>query len=154
MNIEENCIVSVYYTLTNKDGEVLDSPEGRPPLVYLHGAHNIITGLENALTGKKAGDHFQVVVQPEEGYGEAKQELIQVIPHKAFGQLDKLEAGMEIQAQTNDGRKTNLIIRGVSEDGVTVDANHPLAGVVLHFDVQVEEVRHASKEELSQNYVH
>ena len=95
MTIKENSAVSFHYTLTDDDGQTLDSSAGKDPLAYLHGAGNIIPGLENALAGKKIGDSMVVAVTAAEGYGEVQQELIQEVPRDAFQGVDSIEVGMQ-----------------------------------------------------------
>lgn len=153
MQIAENCVVSIYYELTNDAGEVLDASAEGEPLTYLHGAHNIIPGLENQLAGKSAGDKLKVTVQPDEGYGEHSPNLVQEVPRSAFPEPDELEAGMRFNAQSESGMMS-VVISAVGPETVTVDANHPLAGQVLHFDVTIADVRAASEEELAHGHVH
>lgn len=152
--IGENLVVRMHYTLTNSDGEVLDSSSGSDPLAYLHGAGNIIPGLERELTGKVTGDKVNVVVAPADGYGEVQQELFQVVPREAFQGIDTIEPGMNFQAQGEGGQVQSIVVAKVDGDEVTVDANHPLAGVQLHFDVEIVEVRDATEEELAHGHVH
>ena len=154
MNIDEKRAVSIHYTLTNEQGEKLDSSEGQDPLRYLHGASNIIPGLENALVGKTTGDKVSVTVQPEDGYGEINPEMIQIVPREAFEGIDDIQAGMQSQASGPDGQTQVVTIKAVGEEGVTVDGNHPLAGQVLNFDVSIEEVRDATEEEIAHGHVH
>jgi FKBP-type peptidyl-prolyl cis-trans isomerase SlyD len=152
--IGDNSVVSMHYKLTNAGGELLDSSEGREPLTYLHGAGNIIPGLENALVGKAAGDNLQVQIAPDQGYGEVRQELVQVVPREAFQGVEQIEPGMAFQAQGQDGTTRQIVVREVNDDDVKVDGNHPLAGVDLHFDVQIVEVREASEEEVAHGHAH
>jgi FKBP-type peptidyl-prolyl cis-trans isomerase SlyD len=153
MLIGQNCVVSINYELTNDAGEVLDSsPEGQP-LVYLHGANNIIPGLEHELTGKTAGAAFKVTVQPEDGYGARQPQLVQEVPRDAFPDPDAIATGMRFSAQSEHGT-VSVIVTDVSADQVTVDANHPLAGVVLHFAGNVVSVRDATSEEIAHGHSH
>lgn len=152
--IGDNLVVRMHYTLTNAEGDVLDSSSGAEPLAYLHGAGNIIPGLERELTGKVAGDSLTVVVAPADGYGEVRQELFQVVPREAFQGIDTIEPGMNFQAQGQGGQVQNIVVSKVDGDDITVDANHPLAGVQLHFDVDIVEVREASDEEIAHGHVH
>ncbi len=153
MQIAERTVALFNYTLTNAAGEVIDSSEGRAPLAYLHGVGNIVPGLEKEMTGKSVGDKFNVVVQPEEGYGMPNPIMIQVVPKAAFQGVDTLEVGMEFQAQTPQG-PMSVVISKIDNDEVTVDGNHPLAGQTLHFAIEVMEVRDASLEELAHGHVH
>ena len=152
--IGNNVVASIHYTLTNNSGEVLDSSEGAEPLAYLHGAGNIIPGLENALVGKTAGSSLQVNIAPADAYGELQPELVQVVPREAFQGVDEIEPGMAFEAQDPQGQARRIIVKSVEGDEVTIDANHPLAGVELNFDVQVVDVRDASEEEIAHGHVH
>lgn len=154
MHIAEQSVVSIQYTLTNDAGETLDTSDGREPLVYLHGAQNIIPGLESELTGKSVGDSFDVTIQPEEAYGTVNPELVQTVPHSAFEGVEKVEPGMQFQARGDDGETQVITVTEVADSGVTVDGNHPLAGQVLNFSVRVEEIREATEEEIEHGHVH
>ena len=137
--IEKGKRVAIHYTLRDEGGEVLDSsPEGQP-LEYVHGEGQIIPGLERALEGKEAGEAVAVTVPPDEAYGPRDDQLQQQVPLKLFEGVEKVEPGMRFQAQTPNGTQ---VITGVAVEGdqVTVDANHPLAGETLSFDVTVERV--------------
>ena len=150
--IANDHVVKFHYTLTNSEGEVLDKSEGQP-LVYLHGAGNIIPGLENALTGKTAGEKLIVNVPAEQGYGEYNPDLVQEVPSQMFQGVENIEAGMQFQAQTDDGVQI-VTVKSVEGDTVVVDANFPLAGQDLTFDVEIVEVREATAEELEHGHVH
>ena len=153
MQIGERTVASFHYTLTNDAGTVIDTSADRAPLTYLHGAGNIVPGLEKEMNGRKAGDVFKVVVAPDEGYGMPNPMMIQVVPKEAFQGVDTLEVGMEFQAQTPQG-PMSVAIAKIEGDEVTVDGNHPLAGQTLHFAIEVTDVRDASLEELSHGHVH
>lgn len=153
MQITTNAVVSMHYTLTDEQGETLDSSVGQEPLVFLSGAKNIIDGLDKALQGKSTGEKITVSVSPEEGYGEVHQELIQKVPHENFQGVDDIQVGMQFMAQTPGGQQPVVVI-GVEEDGVMLDGNHPLAGKTLNFDVEIMDVREASAEELEHGHVH
>jgi FKBP-type peptidyl-prolyl cis-trans isomerase SlyD len=153
MQIADRRVAQFHYTLTNDQGEVLDSSSGGEPLTYLHGKGNIVPGLEKALTGKQAGDKLKVAVAPEEGYGLQMPELIQTVPRGAFQGVAEIEVGMRFQAQTDHG--TVLVrVTQVTPDSVTVDGNHELAGQTLHFDIEITSVRDASVEEVLHGHVH
>lgn len=147
-------VVSIHYTLKDAEGTVIDSSEGADPLKYLHGAGNIIPGLESALVGKVEGDSVQVVVDPADGYGEYHAELVQVVPKGAFQGVDNVEVGMAFTAQGDDGSERRVVVRDIEGDNVTVDANHELAGVDLHFSVDIVEVRAATEEEKAHGHAH
>lgn len=153
MEIANACVASIHYTLKNDAGEVLDSSDGREPLLYLHGASNIIPGLENALVGKVAGDKISISVSPEEGYGQPQDELVQVVPRESFQGVDQIDVGMRFQADSSQGPMV-VTVTAVDEENVTVDGNHPLAGENLNFDAEVVEVRAASDEEKEHGHPH
>ena len=150
--IAQNSVVLFNYKLTNAEGETLDQSQGEP-LAYLHGAGNIIPGLENALLGKTAGDKFTVTVPAAEAYGEYNADLVQEVPANMFQGVDNIQAGMQFQAQTEDGVQI-VTVKSVEGDIVIVDANFPLAGQDLTFDVEIVEVREATAEELEHGHVH
>ncbi|MBD2859994.1 peptidylprolyl isomerase [Spongiibacter sp. KMU-158] len=154
MNIANGCVVAFHYTLTDDSGAEIDSSKGGEPLAYLHGHGGIIPGLEKELEGKAAGDAMKVTVQPGEAYGEVSEELVQSVPREAFQGVDQIEVGMQFQAQGAGGQVQLVVVTAVDDEAVTVDANHPLAGKVLHFDVAIDSVREASEEELSHGHVH
>ena len=152
--IGDNVVVSMHYTLTNNDGDVLDSSEGGEPLSYLHGAGNLIPGLEKELTGKAAGASMQVSVTPEEAYGPVHDALIETVPRAAFQGVESIEPGMAFEASGNDGQSRRIVVTEVSGDDITIDGNHPLAGVALNFDVEIVAVRDATEEEIAHGHVH
>jgi len=153
MQITENTVVSMHYTLTDEQGQELDSSVGQEPLVFLSGAQNIIDGLDNALQGKSAGEKLEVSVAPEDGYGAVHEELIQKVPTENFQGVDDIQIGMQFMAQTPGGEQPVTVI-GVEEDGVMLDGNHPLAGKTLNFNVEIVDVREASEEEKEHGHVH
>lgn len=154
LKISRDHVVTIHYTLTNTQGEVLDSSDGGEPLTFLQGAGNIIPGLEKALAGKAPGESLKVSIPPEEGYGVHHPQLVQVLPRAAFGGVEKLEIGMEFTAQGADGEIRRVGISAINGEDITIDGNHPLAGEVLHFAVSIESVRAASQEELAHGHVH
>ncbi|MBX6420168.1 MAG: peptidylprolyl isomerase [Nevskia sp.] len=153
MQIADRCVASFHYTLTDDRGEVLDSSAGGQPLAYLHGAGNLIAGLERALAGHRAGDKFQVTVAPEDGYGAHDPRLVQVVPKSAFRGVTELKPGMRFSAESSHGPMP-VVITAIRGDEVTVDGNHPLAGVTLHFAIEVTAVREATVEEVLHGHVH
>lgn len=154
MLIAANKAVAIDYTLTNDAGEVIDSSAGAAPLVYLHGAGNIIAGLEKALVGKQAGDEITAVVEPEEAYGEYSAELVTTLSRAMFEGVEELEVGMQFHASGPGGGMQIVTIRDIDGDDVTVDGNHPLAGQRLSFQVKVVSVRDASAEEVAHGHIH
>lgn len=153
MKVADNTVVVIDYTLTNNDGEVIDSSEGAGPLSYLHGAGNIIPGLEEALLGKEAGDAVKATIEPAKAYGERHDQLQQDVPRDLFTGVEDIQVGMQFQSETEQGPVLVTVV-AINDDTVTVDGNHPLAGMHLNFDVTVREVREASEEELSHGHVH
>lgn len=153
MQVSAQKVVFIHYTLTNDDGEVLDSSEGQAPLAYIHGEGNIIPGLENALVGKSAGDTLKVSIPPEEGYGLRNEDLIQAVPKQAFHGVDEILPGMQFHAESPEGGQLVTVV-DVQDDMVILDGNHPMSGLTLNFDVEVTEVRDATAEELAHGHVH
>ena len=149
MQITKHKVASIHYTLTDNDGNVLDSSSGREPLTYIQGIGNLIAGMEEGLEGKTKGEKFNLKVSPEKGYGVKDDALTQKVPRSAFG-TQEVKVGM--QFQTNQGGVVTVTHVGLAE--ITVDANHPLAGVELNFAVEVLEIRHATDEEISHGHVH
>lgn len=152
MQITKDTVVQFHYTLTDEDGKMLDGSAGRDPFAYLHGAGMIVAGLEEKLEGQKAGDALEVIVPPEKGYGLPDPRMVMAVPKDRFGD-QKVEAGMQFQAG-EEGQLGLFTVTKVSSEEVTLDGNHPLAGVTLKFHVEVVEVREATQEELSHGHVH
>ena len=153
MQIADKMVVTIDYTLKDDNGTVLDSStEGN--FAYLHGANNIIPGLENALTGKSAGDEVDVSVSPAEGYGEHNETMIQAVPRDMFDSEQEIQVGMQFHAESPEGEMIVVTVTDVEGDDVTVDGNHPLAGVNLNFGVKVIDIREASEEEVEHGHVH
>jgi FKBP-type peptidyl-prolyl cis-trans isomerase SlyD len=153
MLIGPNAVVSFSYTLTNEQGDIIDqSPEGES-MTYLHGTSSIIPGLENELVGKVAGNEFDVTVQPENGYGERIEEMVQKMPRSTFPADAEIELGMQFGAETAQGQVT-VVVTEIEDDFITVDGNHPLVGMTLRFVGKVEAVRKATAEELDHGHAH
>ena len=153
MEIKKNSAVTLNYSLKNEEGTLLDTSEGREPLTYLHGVGGLIPGLESELEGKQASDKLQVVVSPENGYGKRQEELKQVVPKDGFQGDEEMVVGMQVQLDTEQGPMVAMIT-DINENEVTLDMNHPLADMELHFDVEIVEVRDASDDEISHGHVH
>ncbi len=153
MEVADQLVVRIHYTLTDDTGDVLDSSSEGEPLTYLHGSGNIIPGLERELSGKRAGDTLKVRVEPADGYGEHREELVQAVPKSAFEGIEQIEPGMRFEASGPEGSQV-VMVTEVSDDTVTVDANHALAGEVLVFDVEIVDVRAAEPEEIEHGHVH
>ena len=149
MNITKDKVAAIHYTLRDSEGNVLDSSQDRDPLYYLHGANNLIPGMEEGLEGRAKGDKLHLDVTPEKAYGRHDPQLIEEVPRQAFGEQD-IQVGMQFEA--GDGQI--VTITDVGPETVTVDANHPLADQNLHFDVEVMDVREATSDELEHGHVH
>jgi len=153
MNIEDGKVVTMDYVLKNCDGDVLDTSQ-KGEFAYLHGAKNIIPGLEKELLGKAAGDQLSVVVAPEEAYGKREENLVQVVPRDMFPEDADIRSGMQFNAQSPEGDSLIITVANIEGDSITVDGNHALAGEELHFEVNVINVRDASDEEKQHGHVH
>lgn len=153
MTITKDRVISIDYTLTDTEHQRLDTTDETEPFIYLHGHDSIIPGLERALEGKKPGDRLHITLPAVEAYGERDEELIMDMPLESFEDPETIEPGMQFEARTQSGVRT-LTVAGVAGDTVTVDGNHPLAGLDLTFDVTVMDVREASPEELAHGLSH
>lgn len=152
MKIEQDKVAQIEYTLTNSAGEVMDKSNGQP-LAYLHGHHNLIPGLEAELLGKAVGDKFTATIAAADAYGEKHDGMIQQVPIELFQGVEKIEVGMRFEAQSDQGTQSVEIV-AIDGDQVTVDANHPLAGQDLTFEVEIMGIRDASAEELEHGHAH
>jgi FKBP-type peptidyl-prolyl cis-trans isomerase SlyD len=153
MQIGKHNVVTIHYTLKDDSGNMMESSQGGAPMAYLHGANNIIPGLEAALEGKAIGDDVSVRIPPEEAYGVRDDSKTQAVPREMFGEQE-VNVGAQFHAQSPDGGHITVTVVEVADNEVTVDANHPLAGMHLNFDVTVVEVRDATPEELEHGHVH
>ncbi len=153
MQIEQHKVVTLNYTLKDDEGNVIDQSQDGS-FAYLHGMNNIVPGLEKALSGMTAGQTRAVSVSPEEGYGARDDSRVQAVPRDMFPADSEIEPGMQFHAQGPDGQSLVVTVVGSDSDTVTVDGNHPLSGMQLHFDVQVVDVRDASQEEIEHGHVH
>ncbi|MEM7435748.1 MAG: peptidylprolyl isomerase [Myxococcota bacterium] len=149
--VTANKVVTISYTLRADDGEVIDRSEDSNPLVYLHGANNIVPGLEEELEGAAQGDAIKAIIPPEKGYGPRIGEAQQV-PRNLFPADAVLTAGMQVIAHDDSGRQIPFFVTGIGEETVTVDPNHPLAGETLHFDVTIESLRDATQDEIDHGH--
>lgn len=154
MQIANDKVVSIHYTLTNDKGETLDSSAGHEPMAYLQGHMNIIPGLEKALEGKAVGDKVNAVIPPEEAYGPRNDTMVEEVSKEMFQGVDEIAPGMQFHAQNGQGGMQIITVVSVADDKVTIDGNHPLAGETLTFDVEVMDVREPSAEELEHGHVH
>jgi len=152
MQIGPKTVATIEYTLKNDKGEVLDTSDGREPLSYVHGAGNIIPGLERVLDGKSADDKVEVTVAPADGYGERDERMVQNMPVRKLPDK-KVTVGSRYRVMTDQGPRF-LLVKSLRGDYATVDANHPLAGLTLTFQVKVVSVREATEEEQAHGHVH
>lgn len=152
MIVEANKVVKMHYSVLDNDNNTIDNSFGGEPLIFIVGTGYLIHGLEDALQGKQAGDTFSVKVEPEQGYGERHDHLMQAVPKSLFDDME-IEVGMQFRASTDDGDQSVMII-DIQDEEVIVDGNNPLAGITLNFDVEILEVRDATADELAHGHVH
>ncbi|GLP97165.1 peptidylprolyl isomerase [Paraferrimonas sedimenticola] len=153
MKICENKVVTLHYRLHDDQGQLIESSFDSEPMQYLHGAENMIPGLEVQLEGKQVGDTMTAEVPADQAYGDYQESLRQSVPIEAFGNVEDIIPGMRFIAETDVGQRPVQVVE-VSENEVVVDGNHPLAGVALSFEVEVVEVRDASADEIAHGHVH
>ncbi|MEI6860271.1 MAG: peptidylprolyl isomerase [Shewanella sp.] len=153
MKITQHCAVSIHYRLTDEKGELIENSFDGEPMLYLHGTKNMISGLEDELEGKIAGDKLEVTVAAENGYGPYHDELRQEVPLSAFGDIEDIVPGMRFIAETEMGQRP-VQVKEIKDNVVVVDGNHPLAGQTLNFRVKVLEVREATAEEVAHGHIH
>lgn len=151
--IAQNSVVSLDYTLKNDAGDILDKSENGQ-FVYLHGANNIIPGLEKALVDKVLNDQFDIIIEAADAYGEKDDSKKQVVGREMFEADSPIEVGVQFHAQSPEGEMLVITVTDVTGDEITIDGNHPLAGERLHFSVLVKEIREASEEEIAHGHVH
>lgn len=152
--ISDGKVAEIHFTLTLDDGQIADSSKDQEPMLYLHGAENIVVGLERQLTGKAAGTELKVDVSPEEGFGTRNEEGVQDVPRSSFPDDLDFELGMDFGFESDDGSVMTGWVTNFTDETVTIDLNHPLAGEALHFDIKVLSVRDATSEELEHGHPH
>lgn len=153
--VQDGLVISLAYTLKLDDGQVLDSADSNDPMFYLHGADNIIPGLERELTGMMVGQRKAVTVTPEDAYGDYDEEGVQVIPAEAFGEaIDEIAVGELLTLRDETGDLFDAEVIDLDDENVTLDFNHPLAGETLHFEVEVIAVRDATPDERAHGHPH
>jgi FKBP-type peptidyl-prolyl cis-trans isomerase SlyD len=152
--VGKDMVVTFHYTLRNESGDILDSSSGAEPLSYLHGYKNIVPGLENALLGKTVGAQFKVTVEPSEGYGEREEDMVIQVPRNEWDLPESVGAGEVVELQSNEGHLLPAVILEIGSEFVVLDANHPLAGEQLFFEIELTGIRSATKEELTHGHVH
>ena len=155
MQVTHNTAVSIHYTVTNEAGEIIDSSTGKEPLTYLHGARNknIISGLEQALHGRQLGDKFKAYIPAADAYGQVFEDRKQIVSRDMFSGVDHIEIGMQFHADVSDGPGI-LTVVAIDGDNITVDGNHPLAGMPLNFEIEVLDIRPATSEEIEHGHIH
>ncbi len=153
MQMSVKKVITVDYTLKDNDGQILDESKNGE-FAYLQGASNIIPGLESALLDKKTGENISVSIEPKDGYGELEPNMVQVVPMDMFASAEQVTVGQQFHAQGEDGHDIMITVTKVEDDQVTIDGNHPLAGVQLNFDVKIIEVREATEQEMEHGHVH
>ena len=154
MKISPNKVITMHYAVSDSEDTLIDSSYDSKPLSVIHGTGFLIPGLEDALIDHQTGDKFEVSVSAEQAYGERFEEYVQTVPKSAFEGIDELKLGTQLRATTDDDGEQTVIVVDVQEDAITVDGNHPLAGIDLKFDVEILEVREATAEELEHSHVH
>jgi FKBP-type peptidyl-prolyl cis-trans isomerase SlyD len=154
MIIANEKVVGINYILTNDAGEILDRSSDANPLTFIQGMQNIIPGLESEMEGKTIGDKFKVRINPENAYGVVNKDMIQDVPMEHFQNVKEVQVGMRFQFTTTTGQVTVLRAVAVAPDHVTLDGNHPLAGIHLNFDIEVVSVREATEQELQHGHLH
>jgi len=153
MKIEKNKVVSMHYTLRDQQGTVVDQSQDDGPLSFIQGIGNIIPGLERQMEGKTTGDKFKATITPDDGYGEVRKELIGMVPRNQFENANELEVGMVFEVSNEQGHQLARIIE-LTADSVKLDANHPMAGQTLFFEIEIINVREAHPTELAHGHVH
>jgi FKBP-type peptidyl-prolyl cis-trans isomerase SlyD len=152
--IKEGSVVTMTYVLTSDEGETLDQADKAEPFTYLHGYGQIVAGLEDAVTGLKAGAKKKVTVSPDEGYGIHDPELKKVVTKNMFPEDAKLAVGMQFVVNMGEDQDIVFTVMDIDGDNVSIDGNHPLAGETLHFDIEVVSVRDATKDEIAHGHAH
>ena len=153
MKIAPNKVVVMHYAVSDSEDTLIDSSYDHKPLAIIQGTGYMIPGLEDALDGHQTGDKFEVSVPADKAYGERHDGFVQTVPKAMFEGIEDLQVGTQLRATTDEGEQTVIVI-DVQDDEITVDGNHPLAGIDLKFDVEILEVRDATEEELAHGHVH
>ena len=153
MKITKDVVVTMNYTLKDDKGTVIDSSSENGPLSFIQGIGNIIAGLEDQMEGKTKGDKFTCTITPADGYGETDPNLVQSVERSQFAEGDALEIGMMFEVGSEEQSFIARVI-GLDEQNVTLDANHPMAGQTLNFDIEILEVRAAQANELAHGHAH
>ena len=153
MKISENKVVVLHYAVSDSEDTLIDSSYDHSPLSIIQGSGYLIPGLEDALIEHVVGDKFEVEVSAENAYGDRHDEFVQTVPKSMFESVEDLAVGSQLRATTDDGEQTVIVI-DVTDDEITVDGNHPFAGIDLKFEVDILEVCDATEDELKHGHVH
>jgi FKBP-type peptidyl-prolyl cis-trans isomerase SlyD len=153
MKITNNSVVVMHYAVSDSEGSLIDSSYDDKPMTIIQGSGYLIEGLEDALIGHQVGDQFKVDVSADKAYGERHDDYVQTVPKELLQGVEDLTLGTQLRASTDDGEQTVIVI-DVADDEVTVDGNHPLAGIDLSFEVDILEIREATEEELEHGHIH
>ena len=150
--VAKNTVVTITYTLSDTDGEILEQSEA--PHSYLHGGYgNVFEAVEKALEGKNVGDAVDIKMQPDEAFGEYDEQLVRIEERNVFP--PELEVGMQFEGQgESSGEVFIYTVTDISDEKVVVDGNHPLAGQALVFRCQVTDVRQADPHEIEHRHAH
>jgi FKBP-type peptidyl-prolyl cis-trans isomerase SlyD len=151
--VTADTVVVFDYVLESNEGQTLESSEGEP-LVYLHGHENLVPGLERQLEGRSVGDKFVAIVEPADGYGERSDEEPVAVPADQFPADLTVEPGMQFSAEDDDGNEIPVWVLAVESELILVDPNHPLAGQILHFQIEIHSIRSATDEEKANGHPH
>ena len=153
MKITKNTVVTMHYAVSDSEDTLIDSSYDHQPLAMIQGTGYMIKGLEVALEGHQKGDKFEVSVIADDAYGQRHDGFVQTVPKEMFAGIDDLQVGSQLRATTDEGEQTVIVVE-MSDDSITVDGNHPLAGIDLKFDIEILDVREATEEELAHGHVH
>jgi FKBP-type peptidyl-prolyl cis-trans isomerase SlyD len=153
MKITKNTVVTMHYSVSDNEDTLIDSSYDHDPLAIIQGTGYMIKGLETALEGHVTGDKFEVEVSADDAYGQRHDGFVQTLPKETFAGIDDLQVGSQLRATTDEGEQTVIVVN-ITDDEITVDGNHPLAGIDLKFEVDILNVRAATEEELAHGHVH
>lgn len=153
MTVAKDKVVRFHYNLTDAENTVEETTRGGSPMAYLHGHNNMIEGLEKAMDGKAVGDTFSVTLEPKDAYGEFLPDCEQRIPVKHLQGAKKWRKGMVGTVNTEQGLRQVTVVK-VGKFMVTVDNNHPLAGKILTFEIEIVDLRDATAEEIAHGHAH
>lgn len=154
MALKPNQVITMNFTLKDDEGKVMDTTSGQEPFSFISGQNQILPRLEEQIGGMLIGSKKDVVLTPEEGYGKFEQEAVRNVKRSEFPEDTELKEGMGFMATGPDGKQYQFFIKDIKDDDIQVDFNHPMAGKTLHFNVELVNLRDATKEELDHGHVH